>query len=207
MPAQLKNPSRSKNRYGGGEKGVGTARKRGNSTNTPSEAALISEGKPLTEQQRAFAKFWAQGDSPLAASVKAGYADNGSYAYRMIYMPNILKLYNEEKAAFERDSGMTRQRVIEGFLEGIEMAKTLAEPSSVIAGWREVGKMCGYYEPVQVKHTVSHEGKILVDRLESLSDDELFAIIQRQAAAMASPVPLLPSEVLHDDDDTGGPPP
>lgn len=164
-------------------KGV-TAARAGKNTSSNAVAALVSVDKPVTDQQRLFVKFWAQGESPLSASHKAGYADGGTFAYRMINMPNILALYQEEKAAYERDSGMNRKRVIDGFLEAIEMSKTMAEPSTMVAGWREIAKMCGYYEPVQVKHTVTHEGKILLDRMESLSDDELFEVIQRQAKAI-----------------------
>lgn len=172
-------------------RGVGVARARGKLTNNKAQAAAVSEEKPLTDQQRLFVKFWAQGESPLSASIKAGYADNGTYAYRMIYMPNILKLYHEEKAAFERDSGMTRQKVIAGFLEGIEMAKVLGEPSTVVGGWREIGRMCGYYEPVQVKHTVTHEGKLMIDKLDKLSDQELMQLMEERMKAMLAPQPVL----------------
>lgn len=183
---------------------VETARARGRSTNTKHEAALIDPDKPLSDMQRLFVKYWASGESPLSASVKAGYTDGGSFAYRMIYMPNILRAYQAEKEAFERDSGMSRKRVIEGMLESIEMAKTMAEPSTMVAGWREIGRMCGYYEPVQVKHTVTHEGKVLMERLDKLSDEELMELIQKQAQAIVAPAAALPSPGAEDDfDDVG----
>lgn len=179
------------------------ARARGRSTASKAEAALIDVDKPLTDKQRLFVKLWAQGESPLSASIKAGYTDGGTYAYRMIYMPNILALYQQEKDAFEAASQMTRKRVIDGLLEGVEMAKMLGEPSSVIAGWREVGKMCGYYEPVQVKHTVTHEGKVILDRLEKLSDEELFALIQKQAEQLQHTA-AIPGGSDDDDEDQPG---
>lgn len=171
---------------GGGAKGVAVARKQGINTSTPAGAALIDPDKDLTDKQRLFVKLWAQGESPLSASIKAGYADGGSFAYRMVHMPNILKLYNEEKLAFEAASQMTRKRVIDGFLEGIEMAKMLAEPSSVIAGWREIAKVCGYMAPVEIKQTITHEGKVMVERMEKLTDDELFRLINAQAEALSN---------------------
>lgn len=208
----MANPARSttNGRAKARERSVAVARQ-GVNTSTKAGAALVDADKPLTDQQRLFVKFWAQGESPLSASVKAGYSDGGTFAYRMIYMPNILKAYQAEKDAYERDSGMNRKRVIDGFLEAVEMAKTMAEPSTMVAGWREIGKMCGYYEPVQVKHTVTHEGKVLLDRLENLSDDELFELIQKQAAQMAAtnPQPQLQGATHDDgdDDEAGGLPP
>ena len=46
--------------------------------------------------------------------------------------PNILRLYNEEKRKYEEASQMTRKKVMDGLLEGIEMAKLIAEPATVI---------------------------------------------------------------------------
>ncbi len=150
-------------------KAINTANKAG--------AALVSPDKPLTEKQRAFVKFWAQGESISSASVRAGYGDDAAYAYRMVRMPNILKLYNEEKAAYEEAAQMTRKKVMDGLLEGIEMAKMVSDPSSVIRGWREVGLLCGYYEPVKVRLSTA-AGDALIDRMERMSDAELLRAIQ-----------------------------
>lgn len=177
---------------------VDDARK-GIDTGTKAGAELIDPDKPLTDVQRMFVKFWAAGESPASAASRCGV--QVSYAYRLIYMPNVLKAYRAEKEAYEQASGMNRKRVIDGFLEAVEMAKTMAEPATMVAGWREIGKMCGYYEPVQVKHTVTHEGKIIHDRLDKLTDDELFELIQKQAAAMAPQHPQLPGHVHGSDED------
>ena len=180
-------------------RGVEAARSRGMNTSTKVAAATISEDKPLSDQQNLFVKFWAQGESILSASHKAGYADGGTFAYRMVYMPNVLKAYNAEKERYERDSGMNRKRVIDGMLEGIEMAKMLGEPASVIGGWREIGKMCGYYEPVRIKHEVTHEGKVLLERMEQMSDEDLFRLIEERSKQMSL---AAPSGETHDAEDS-----
>jgi phage terminase small subunit len=178
---------------------VAEARSRGRDTGTNAAAALVDENKPLTEMQKAFVKNWAAGDTILASSIRAGYADGGTYAYRMARMPNILRLYNEEKRAYEAASNMSRKRVMEGLIEGIEMAKSMSEPASVIAGWREVGKMCGYYAPVEVKHKVTHEGTVMIDRMNRMSDVDLLKFIQEQATQIqAGQAPQL----THDEDVT-----
>lgn len=191
----VKRPQRSRS-----SEGRGAETRKYRNTSSAAVAAEVDENKPLTDMQRAFVKLWASGETILSASIKAGYADGGTFAYRLARMPNILRLYRAEKLAYEQASQMTRARVIEGFLDGIEMAKMLGEPSSVIAGWREVGKMCGYYEPVTVRHEVSHEGKVITDRLNRLSDAELLKLIEESARATAgADVPLL--ERVHDDDE------
>lgn len=147
------------------------------STTTNAGAAQVSPDKPVTEQQRSFARFWAQGESILSASVKAGYTDGGSYGYRMVHMPNIKRLYDTEKALYEEAGQMTRKKVMDGLLEGVEMAKLMAEPASMISGWREIGKMCGYYEPTRHKVEVNVTGSLMMERMNRLTDSELLKLI------------------------------
>jgi len=156
---------------------IAEVRERGFLTNNNASAALIDVNKPLTEMQKLFVKHWAAGESILSASHRAGYSDSGTSAYRMVRMPNILALYTAEKLAYEAASGMTRKKVMDGLLEGVEMAKLAGEPAAMIAGWREVGKMCGYYEPVVRKVEVTVTGNALQDRLNRLSDAELLKVI------------------------------
>jgi phage terminase small subunit len=141
-------------------------------------AEISNPDRPLTTKQLAFVKAWASGDSILAATVRAGYNDGGTFGYRLARMPHILKIYEAEKAAYVEASQMTRKKVMDGLLEGIEMARLLAEPSSMIAGWREIGKLCGFYEPIQKRIDVNLTGNLVLDRLNRLSDAELLKLIQ-----------------------------
>jgi hypothetical protein len=154
-----------------------------NSTTTNEGAAKVSPDKPLTEKQKAFVREWAKGETIISASARAGYNDGAAYAYRLVRMPNILKLYNEEKRKYEEASQMTRKKVMDGLLEGIEMAKLACEPASVITGWKTVGQMCGYFEPVARKLDINVTGSIELNRMNRLSDAELLRVIQQGATA------------------------
>jgi len=169
-------------RRGGGAPGrhinVGAARSRGKDTSLPGNAEGIDEDKPLTDAQRRFVQLWASGESIVTASARAGYDGCPTYGYRLVRQPNVLKLYNEEKAKFEASCQMTRKRVMDGLIEGVEMAKLAGEPASVISGWREIGKMCGYYEPVTRKLDITVNGDLAMDRMNRLSDAELLRLIQ-----------------------------
>lgn len=134
--------------------------------------------RPLTEKQKLFVKEWAKGETIATASHRAGYADGGAMGYRMSRDPAILKLYNFEKAMYAESCQMTRKKVMEGLLEGVEMAKLMSEPASVIAGWREVGKMCGFYEPVKRTIDVNVRGNVVVKHLEALNDADLLKIVR-----------------------------
>lgn len=146
-------------------------------TSTYAGAEQVDPDKPLTEKQKLFVKYWAEGETILSASERAGYADGGTYAYRMVRMPNILKLYEREKKLYEEAAQMTRKKVMDMHLEAFEMAKLLSEPATMVAAAREVGKMCGYYEPVTKKIDVNITGNVIHQRLNKLSDAELLKMI------------------------------
>jgi len=162
-------------------------------TNTMAEAALVPVDRPLTDMQKLFVKFWADGDSIPNAMARAGYNDQPSYGYRMAKMPNVLAEYNKIKAKYEEAAQMTRKKVMDMQLEAFEMAKLMAEPASMVSAAREIGRMCGYYEPVKQKIEVSVNGQVAVKRLESLSDADLIKFIAEgvNAAAQAAGLPLL----------------
>lgn len=166
----------------GGGRSVEAARARGKSNNSAALAAEIDVDKPLTDKQRQFVQEWARGEPLSSAAKRAGYADD-KFVYRLIRQPNVLALKNKLAAEWAEESQMTRKTVMDGMLEAIEMAKLMAEPASMISGWREIGKICGYYAPVEVKMKVDVTGNIMLDKMNGMSDAELLKVITEQAAA------------------------
>lgn len=173
-PKPTKSPGKKAH---GGVRGVTEVRARGNYTNSAATAELIDVNKPLTDMQKQFVKFWAEGDSITSASLRAGYSDGATFAYRMVRMPNILALKAEYEAKYQEAAQMTRKKVMDMHLEAFEMAKLMSEPATMVSAAREVGKMCGYYAPVEVKMRVDSTGSQVVDRLNNLTDAELLKII------------------------------
>jgi|GEM_PF-730700 len=148
------------------------------STITNAGAAATSPTKPLTEKQKLFARYWAEGDTLPAAARRAGYPEGSTrLAYSMIHMPAIRALYDAEKKKYEEAGAMTRKKVMDMLVEAYDVAKMVSEPSSMVAAAREIGKMCGYYAPVEQKVSVSVSGRVVMDRLDRMSDEELLKII------------------------------
>ncbi len=162
------------------------ARARGTDTSNLSAkemAEVIDPDKPLTEKQRLFVQYWAEGDSIPGASRKAGYNDGAAIAYRMVKMPNILKLRAEIAAKYEEAGQVTRKSVMDMHLEAYAMAKLMSEPATMVSAARELGKMAGYYAPVEHKVKVDVTGNLVLDRMNSLSDAELLKIISQGAGS------------------------
>lgn len=186
--ASTSKTSRPNHRRGvkaGRPKQIEEVRQRGFQT-TKHTAELIDPDKPLSDKQKLFVKLWAQGESIVTATERAGFQNSPTYGYRLVRQPNVLALYHEEKAKYEASVQMTRKKVMDGLLEGVEMAKMAGEPASVIAGWREIGKMCGYYEPVTKKLDITVSGNVVLDRMNRLSDAELLKLIEGEITAEAS---------------------
>jgi hypothetical protein len=71
---------------------------------------------------------------------------------------------------------ITRLTVIEGVLDGIEMARMQGDSGNVIKGWTEIAKILGHYAPEIKRIELSMEQGKLKSKFEALSDEELLAI-------------------------------
>lgn len=131
--------------------------------------------KNLTERQLLFVRFWAAGETPRTAAVMAGYTDNYVTGWKLSKDPTILRLYHEEKKLYEAAGQMTRERVMEMLKEAYDMAKLKAEPAIMVAAAREIGKMCGYYEP-ELKININI-GKSQ-EQLATMTDEQLLKLIE-----------------------------
>lgn len=155
------------------------------------EASLVNA--VLTEQQKLFVKYWAEGDSVDKAAKRAGY-DGGGYGYQLKTRPNILAMYHELKEQYQKAAQVTREDVMNGFKDAIEMARLMSEPATMIVGWREIAKLCGFYEPKKLDLNITVNGSVTLERMSKMSDRELLDIIQRGHETGEDQTALLPDE-------------
>ena len=71
-----------------------------------------------------------------------------------------------------------RLDVIEGVIDGIEMARMQGDSANVIRGWTEVGKILGHYAPETKNINLTIGQERLRSKFEALSDEELLALQQ-----------------------------
>lgn len=150
----------------------------GNST--VQEVALGDPWKPMTDQQKRFVKAFASGEN-MTNSLKAGGFSESSlaYGYRLLDMPNVAKALKEQQAAYAMAAELSKRDVMDMLKEAYDMAKLMSEPTSMVAAAREIGKMCGYYEPKKVDLTISTTGR---KKIELLTDEELFKLMNEASA-------------------------
>lgn len=152
---------------------------------TPDQLAELDPDRPLTDKAKLFVKFWAQGESITSASMRAGYGDGASYAYRLVHTPAAKALYLEEKRLYEEAGQITRKDVMDMLKESYDMAKMTAEPSTMVAAARELGKICGYYDiKIKVEHSTTPGGPADMTRR---SDEELLELIRQASLPLPAP--------------------
>ncbi len=156
-------------------------------TNTMADAAAVLPDKPLTEKQKAFAVARARGESIPNAMALAGYNEQPSYGYRMDKMPNVRALMQQEQALYAEAAQMSRKKVIDMHLEAYDAAKLLSEPATMVAAAREIGKICGLYEPQKVQIDISGSVQHEIHRLEAMSDTELLEVLTQGLSPPGNP--------------------
>ncbi len=139
--------------------------------------------KNLTEKQKLFIKYMGEGDSQTSAAIRAGVSVNcaRSQASQWRKIPIINKLIMEEHEKYKISTQMTKDRVMQMQLDAYDMAKLMSEPATMVTAAREIGKMCGFYEPVKYQMDININGQVALERMNTLSDAELMKLISEGA--------------------------
>jgi phage terminase small subunit len=134
----------------------------------------------LSEKQRLFVDARVKGMNVIQAAQAAGYSNPEIQGYQVEKSPFVVAALEVEWKKAEKVSEMTKKKVMDGMLHAIDQAKLLADPTAQISGWREIAKMCGYYEPQRVQVEVSVSAKRLFSQFETLSDEELLKLAEQE---------------------------
>lgn len=144
---------------------------------SPKVTRLTSPVHYLTEQQQIFCREILKGKSPQVAARIAGYSQPRAQGNAILNSPKVQEAIRYLHKKHEKVADMNRKKVMDGMLEAIEMAKLQADPAVMINGWREIGRMCGYYAPEVKKIDINISAKRVIDKLETLSDEELLRMV------------------------------
>lgn len=145
---------------------------------SPQLTKLTSPLQFLTDQQRLFVEQIIKGKGPKVAARIAGYANPDIQGYAIVKSHKVSEAIKYLHKKHEKAADMSRKKVMDGMLEAIEMAKLQADPGNMISGWREIGRMCGYYAPEVKKIDINITAKRVIDKMETLSDEDLVKMIE-----------------------------
>jgi phage terminase small subunit len=137
----------------------------------------------LTPRQRLFVDEYVLCNNASEAARRAGYSEKtaGAIATENLQKPAI----RQAIAALRSDNAarldLTRQDVLAGILEAIEMARVMADPAAMLAGYRDLARMCGFNEPEVHRVEASPSASAVVARFVAMTDDELAALVSGRA--------------------------
>jgi phage terminase small subunit len=134
----------------------------------------------LTAKQSKFVAEYLVDGNGARAAVAAGYGRAGAKvtAHRLTHANRAVQAQIQARQAQDSQRlQIERQDVIAGLLGAIEQARAQANPGAMIAGWREVGRMLGFYEPQRHQVEVSAAAEAEMVRYERMTDAELVRLV------------------------------
>lgn len=107
--------------------------------------------KPLSSRQAQFVEEYAVRRNGTVAAARAGYSQKSAKvtAARLLTKANVRTALAVREAENARALAVTRERVLAEVRVAISIAALNGDAMAMIAGWREVAKLCGYYAPNQ----------------------------------------------------------
>jgi len=150
----------------------------------------------LEPQERAFCSNMADGMNKSDAAAAAGYENPGRAALSLVRRPVIQKALNTMIEKTMQRAEITRDDVIDGFKDAIDIARMQSEAMGMISGWREIGKMLGMYE-TKVKVVIEGGANEIQRHLQGMSDADLLKLMHANSAIL----PPIEGELADDADD------
>lgn len=137
-------------------------------------------------KQKVFADVLLETGNKSQAARAAGY--HPASANNVMRQEEVQKYIEEAREEVTDLTTVRRLDVLNIFMEAIDMARTLADPSQMINGADKVAKMMGYYAPETLKLEVEGNTRALSAKFKALSDAELLNIAAGRATVIEGEV-------------------
>ena len=137
------------------------------------------------KQVRFIAEYVVDGNASRAAR-QAGYSTRTArqIASENLTKPDILAAIAQKKHAEAEKLELTKQDILASLMGAIDLAREVGKPSVMVSGYRELGRLCGFYEAetLQRKDPLTTEADILRRELESLPTSQLLEMVAKKRA-------------------------
>lgn len=161
----------------------------------------MGHGK-LDPKREQYAQLRAKGLGKQAAAVSAGYADHSGAGAQAEESVEVAERIRELQTEAATNAGVTKEMVAEGLKAAAAIAQTQGDATGMVAAWKELGRMLGYYAPEVKKIQKSINQKDLRKALEDMSDEELLRLSRgrvidgqfTRVSEQPASLPLLPEK-------------
>ena len=143
------------------------------------------QSKTLTAKQSKWVLEYLACGNATASSVKSGFSIKGASVAgnRMLRNVSVQAALQARQTADATRLSIQREDVLNGLVEAAAMAKLQCDPAGMVAAWKQVGHLMGYYSPERIKVDVNVAGSLEMRKWNQLSDAELLQVIEARQAA------------------------
>lgn len=142
----------------------------------------------LTSRQARFVDEFLVDANATGAAKRAGYGHSGARVtgHRLLAKANVYEAVEARRQADATRLSITRENVLQRLLEAFEMAREKQEPAAMVSAARELGRLQGYYAPVNARISIDVAGEIEAGRVGELSDAALLNFIRQETPEPAA---------------------
>lgn len=139
----------------------------------------------MSPRQTRFVAEYALDGNATAAARRAGYGVRGAHVTgcRLLRNVKVAQALQVSQQSVARRLELDRNKVLAEIREAIDLARVQGNPMVMIAGWREIAKMCGFYAQGTRRVVLSGDARVRMARLEAMTDEELLVIAAGGAEA------------------------
>ncbi len=132
----------------------------------------------MTPLEARYVRFRGEGMGMTQAARAAGYKHPTDEGWKVEQREHVKAAIVAERAKYEVVADMSRKAVMDGLKDAIEMARLTSDASSMVAGWREIAKILGYYAPeTKVLQITGGSGAEAQRQIKNMTDEELVRLI------------------------------
>lgn len=130
--------------------------------------------KKLTKKQKGYADGVTKGLSQERSAIMAGASTDSVQAFEA--SKDVQQEIKRIRAEVIKNTGVTREEIVDMFMEAAGFARLLGDPMGMIAAARELGKMLGHYAPEVKKTLHGIDAAELKKALKDMNDEELYKL-------------------------------
>lgn len=160
--------------------------------------------KNLTKKQKGYVENVTKGIPKDRSAIMAGGSANS-----VEMLEGSAKVQAEIKrirTEVIKNTGLTREEIVDMFLEAAGFARILGDPMAMIAAARELGKMLGHYAPEVKKTLHGIDAQQLKKALKDMNDDELYKLAHAKVIDGEFTRDIAPKALPDVQGDQGSPP-
>lgn len=140
----------------------------------------------ISQQQAQYVEGVLDGKPRAQAAADAGYAHPDKVPTLIERSEAVRQALIDGRNELSSVAQMKRADVLLIFMDAIDLARVAGDPTAMVAGAREVGKMLGLYAPEKKEIELTVGQARLRSMYEGMPDEELLAIIEGEHVRLDS---------------------